>query len=74
MPYNAVFVERVMASFPYQGPVGFLIYVDASIGYLGSISVLLVKELGHPDISWSEFFRQGVITVSVIGGICATLS
>jgi hypothetical protein len=74
VPYNAVFFERLLASFHYKGNVGFLIYVADSMGYLGSISVLLVKELGHPGVSWGEFFRDSVMAVAVIGGICATLS
>lgn len=74
VPYNAVFFERLLASFHYKGNVGFLIYVADSMGYLGSISVLLVKELGHPGVSWGEFFRDSVLAVAVIGGICATIS
>jgi hypothetical protein len=74
VPYNAVFFERLLASFHYKGNVGFLIYVADSMGYLGSVSVLLVKELGHPGISWGVFFKESVMTVAVIGGICATLS
>lgn len=74
VPYNAVFFERLLASFHYKGNVGFLIYVADSMGYLGSVSVLLIKELGHPDISWGTFFRQSVMIVAVIGGISATLS
>ena len=74
VPYNAVFFERLLASFHYKGNVGFLIYVADSIGYLGSVSVLLVKELGQPNISWGIFFKDSVLAVSIIGGICATLS
>jgi hypothetical protein len=74
VPYNAVFFERLLASFHYKGNVGFLIYVADSMGYLGSVSVLLVKELGRPGISWGAFFKEGVMTVAIIGGICATLS
>ncbi len=74
VPYNAVFFERLLATFHYKGNVGFLIYVADSMGYLGSVSVLLVKELGHPDISWGTFFKESVMTVAIIGGICATLS
>lgn len=74
VPYNAVFFERLLSSFRYKGNVGFLIYVADSMGYLGSISVLLFKELGHPGISWGSFFKAGVITVAIAGGICATLS
>lgn len=74
VPYNAVFFERLLASFHYKGNVGFLIYVADSMGYLGSVSVLLVKEFGQPSISWGMFFKDSVLAVAVIGGICATLS
>ena len=74
IPYNAVFFERLLAAFHYKGNVGFLIYVADSIGYMGSVTILLVKEFGHPDISWGAFFKEGVMTVALVGGICATLS
>jgi len=74
VPYNAVFFERMLASFHYKGNVGFLIYVADSMGYLGSVSVLLVKELGQPSVSWGSFFKTSIVTVAVVGGICATVS
>jgi len=72
--YNAIFFERMIATFHYKSNVGFLIYVADSLGYLGSVTLLLVKELGRPNISWAEFFREGVVFVAVIGGISASLS
>ncbi|WP_259070082.1 DUF5690 family protein [Mucilaginibacter sp. X4EP1] len=74
VPYNAIFFERMIATFHYKSNVGFIIYVADSLGYLGSVTLLLVKELGRPNISWADFFRQGVVFVAVIGGIAATLS
>ncbi len=74
VPYNAVFFERLLASYHYKGNVGFLIYVADSMGYLGSVSVLLVKEFGRPNISWGTFFQEGVMTVAIVGGVCAVLS
>lgn len=74
VPYNAIFFERMIASFHYKSNVGFLIYVSDSIGYLGSVAVLLVKELGNPAISWVGFFKEGVLVVGGVGGVCATLS
>ena len=74
VPYNAIFFERMIATFHYKSNVGFLIYIADSIGYLGSVSLLFVKELGRPNISWSEFFKEGVVYVAVIGGVCAVLS
>ncbi|MDO3642135.1 DUF5690 family protein [Mucilaginibacter sp. L3T2-6] len=74
VPYNAIFFERMIASFHYRSNVGFLIYVSDSMGYLGSVTILLVKELGRPNISWAAFFKEGVLVVGIIGGICAILS
>lgn len=74
VPYNAIFFERMIATFHYKSNVGFVMYIADSAGYLGSVSVLLIKELGRPNISWSTFFRQGVMVVAVVGGVCTFLS
>jgi len=74
VPYNAIFFERMIATFKSKSNVGFIMYVADAAGYLGSISVLLIKELGKPNISWSNFFKEGVMVVAVAGGICAFLS
>jgi hypothetical protein len=47
VPYNAIFFERMIATFNYKSNVGFVMYVADSMGYLGSVSILLVKELGQ---------------------------
>jgi len=74
VPYNAIFFERMIATFHYKSNVGFVMYVADSMGYLGSVSILLVKELGRPSISWGAFFKEGVLIVAVVGGICGVLS
>ncbi len=74
VPYNAIFFERMIATFHYKSNIGFIIYVSDSIGYMGSCALLLVKEFGRPNISWGQFFKEGVVFVAVIGGIAATLS
>lgn len=74
IPYNAVFFERMIATFRYRSNAGFIIYVADAAGYLATVSVLLLKEFYSGNISWGNFFRQGVMVVSVIGGICAILS
>jgi MFS family permease len=74
IPYNAIFFERLIATFRCKGNVGFLIYVADSLGYLGSVALLFVKEMGRPNISWAVFFKEGVVFVAVIGGTCALLS
>jgi len=74
VPYNAIFFERMIATFHYKSNIGFIIYVSDSIGYMGSCALLMVKEFGRPNISWGQFFKEGVVFVAVIGGIAATLS
>lgn len=74
VPYNAIFFERMIATFRYKSNVGFIMYIADSMGYLGSVTVLLIKELGRPNISWGDFFKEGVMAVAIVGGICASLS
>jgi len=74
VPYNAIFFERMIASFNYKSNVGFIMYVADAIGYLGSVSVLLVKELGNTHLSWSAFFSNGLLIMSAVGATAASLS
>lgn len=74
VPYNAVFFERLLATYRYKGNVGFLMYLADATGYLGSVGVLMVKEFGRSGISWYAFFKEEVVVVAVIGGVCACLS
>ena len=74
VPYNAIFFERMIASFKYKSNVGFIMYVADAMGYLGSISILLVKELVRPGVSWAVFFRHGLLLLAVLGGIGGILS
>lgn len=74
VPYNAIFFERMIASFNYRSNAGFIMYVADAAGYLASVSILLVKELGKPDISWGNFFKEGVMLVAIVGAISGVLS
>jgi hypothetical protein len=74
IPYNAIFFERMIAVFKTKSNVGFIMYIADAMGYLGSISVLLFKEFSQTDISWGNFFKEGVLTVSIVGGILVSCS
>lgn len=74
IPYNAVFFERMIAVFKYRSNIGFAICLADAIGYLGSVGVLLFKELGGGVTSWHEFFNWGSIVVAIVGGISGILS
>ena len=72
VPFNAVFFERMIAAFKVSGNVGFLIYLADSFGYVGSVAVLLIKEVFNVQLNWVAFFSNSVMWLSAIG-ICITL-
>jgi MFS family permease len=74
IPFNCIFFERLIATFRIGGNVGFLIYIADAFGYLGSISVMLTKELLKIKMNWSEFYSQGVVLFSVIGCLGTVIS
>lgn len=74
IPYNAIFFERMLAGFREQGNIGFVMYVADAVGYLGSVAVLGVRELGFVSLGWGRFFQQAVLSASVLGVLCVGLS
>jgi len=67
IPFNSVFFERLIATFKHAGNVGFLIYLADSFGYVGSIGVLMSKEIFKVKLNWVTFFSNSVIALSVVG-------
>lgn len=67
IPFNCIFFERLIAVFKYVSNVGFIIYVADSFGYLGSVCVMLFKNFSGMSLSWSQFFMDAVLGVSVTG-------
>ncbi len=67
IPFNSVFFERMIAAFRFTGNVGFLIYLADSFGYLGSVSVLLSKEIFKVQLNWVQFFSNSVMILSIVG-------
>ncbi|MBB6498330.1 DUF5690 family protein [Pedobacter cryoconitis] len=74
VPYSILFFERLIATFKYKSNVGFMIYLADSAGYLGSVGVLLFRQLGPANLSWGNFFIHGSFIVSVVGIIGISLS
>lgn len=72
--FNSIFFDRLIATFRYVSTVGFLIYLADSVGYVGSVSVLLYKEFGQKDLSWLNFFIAGGYIMAVAGSVLILLS
>jgi hypothetical protein len=64
----------LIAAFRFTGNVGFLIYLADSFGYLGSVSVLLSKEIFKVKLNWVEFFSNSVMWLSVAGTLITVFS
>jgi len=67
IPFNAIFFDRMIATFRIAGNVGFLIYITDAFGYLGSVTIMLVKEATTLQIRWADFYSRGVIMFALIG-------
>lgn len=74
IPFNAVFFDRLISTFKYASNVGFLIYIADSFGYVGSVGVLLSKEIFKIELNWVTFFSNSVIILSIIGSLLTVFS
>ncbi len=56
--FNGVLFDRLLASFRERGNVGFLMYTADSVGYLGSVAVMLWRNFGASEMGWLEFYTR----------------
>lgn len=66
VPYGCVLFDRLLAAVGAVGTAGFLIYVTDAFGYLGSVLLMLYKDLGAAEISWLQFFTTFSYGTSVL--------
>jgi len=74
VPFNALYFERMIATYRINANVGFVMYISDSFGYLGSVLVLFGKQLAGQNMSWTSFFENAVIIISLIGIAGTTLA
>lgn len=71
--FNGVIFDRMLAGFRERGNVGYLMYMADSIGYLGSVLVLLWRNFGTAGQSWLSFYTglcyvgAGAVLVLALG-------
>jgi hypothetical protein len=76
LPYLLIqiaFFERLIAVLKIESNAGYFVYMCDSIGYLGSVSLLLYKELISPELEYTQLLIEFSIVVAIIAG-CALLS
>ena len=74
IPFNCIYFERLIATFKVAGNVGFLIYIADAWGYLGSMLVMLLKEVFGLQLTWTQFYPGAVVIFSVIGVLATIFS
>lgn len=67
VPFNALYFERMIASYKVKGNVGFVMYIADAFGYLGSVLVLFIKQFFGLNLSWTNFFIDAVFIISSFG-------
>ncbi|HEY9487643.1 MAG TPA: DUF5690 family protein, partial [Chryseosolibacter sp.] len=64
---QTVVFERMIALFQLKANAGFFMYICDSIGYLGSVSLLLYKEFYMTEISWTEVLINFIFFQTIVG-------
>lgn len=72
VPFNALYFERMIASYKVRGNVGFIMYIADAFGYLGSVLILFMKQFFALNLSWTNFFINAIFIISAFG-IAGTL-
>jgi len=67
VPFNALYFERMIASYKIKGNVGFIMYVADAFGYLGTVVVLFIKQFFGLQVSWTTFFVNAVLSICTFG-------
>ena len=73
VPFNALYFERMIASYKVKGNVGFIMYIADAFGYLGSVLILFMKQFFALNLSWTNFFINAIFIISSFG-VAGTLA
>ncbi len=74
LPFNCVYFERMIATYRINGNIGFVMYIADAFGYLGTVSVLLIKEFIPIKYSWVNFFSFLFYTAAILGVLLIIIS
>lgn len=69
LTFQTIFFDRFIACFKIKGNVGFFIAIIDFIGYVGTVSILTIKEILNIDLEWFVLFNKMAMTVGILGTI-----
>jgi Family of unknown function (DUF5690) len=67
IPFNTLIFDRMIAALRKVSNVGFVMYLADAFGYLGSVGILLYKDLGQKNIEWVAFYIKSTYLLGWIG-------
>ncbi|NRF40803.1 DUF5690 family protein [Pedobacter foliorum] len=65
-PIQVVLFDRMIALFKIKANAGFFVYICDSVGYLGSVLLLLYKEFFMRDLSWCNVLIRFSYALTVV--------
>ena len=68
-PFNAMLFDRLIAHTGRVATAGFLIYVADASGYIGSVTLLLIRNFGGLHMDWLRFFTLSAYATSIVGAV-----
>lgn len=69
LTFQTIFFDRFIACFKIKGNVGFFIAIIDFIGYVGTVSLLSIKEMLRIDLEWFALFNKMAMTVGILGTV-----
>jgi MFS family permease len=67
MPFNGILGDLILALFKYKANSSLFMYITDSFGYAASFALILIKNLGSPNLSWGDFFiKCSYVVVAVV--------
>jgi len=73
-PVNALLFDRLVAASGLVANAGFLIYLADSLGYSGSVALLLWRNFGKASLNWLQFFTFGAYATGLAGAAATVLA
>jgi len=74
IPFNCLLFDRMLAAVNDKANAGFLIYLADSMGYAGSVGILLYKQFVDVELSWMHFMIQSSWLISIVGMLLISYS
>ena len=65
LSFQTIFFERFIACFKIRGNVGFFIITIDFVGYMGTLALLVFKELHASHVDWTVFYNGMSVFVGV---------